>query len=142
MVFFLIIKSKKNWIGYKGLRNLTPVLWRYLTYQEMSNINFAELVKNPKMNTTKPNYIYTEAVAQRCSVKQVFLEISQNLQENTCARVTFLIKLTKRLWHRFFPVNFAKFLRTSFFTKILRWLLLFISRLGDRYLWIFRRGLF
>ena len=27
-----------------------------------------------------------------CSVKKVFLEISQNLQENTCARVSFLIK--------------------------------------------------
>ena len=28
----------------------------------------------------------TEAVAQRCSVKKVFLEISQNSQENTYAR--------------------------------------------------------
>ena len=34
-----------------------------------------------------------EAVAQRCSVKKMFLEISQNSQENTCARVSFLIKL-------------------------------------------------
>ena len=33
-----------------------------------------------------------EAVVQRCSVKKVFLEISQNSQENTCARVLFLIK--------------------------------------------------
>ena len=31
----------------------------------------------------------SEAVAQRCSVKKVFLEISQNLQENTCARVFY-----------------------------------------------------
>ena len=30
---------------------------------------------------------------RRCSVKKVFLEISQNSQENTCARVSFLIKL-------------------------------------------------
>ena len=37
-----------------------------------------------------------EAVIQRCSVKQVFLEISQNLQEDTCARVSFLIKLKAR----------------------------------------------
>ena len=35
----------------------------------------------------------TEAVVWRCSVEKVFLEISQNLQENTCARVSFLIKL-------------------------------------------------
>ena len=30
-----------------------------------------------------------EAVAQRCSVEKVFLEISQNSRENTCARVSF-----------------------------------------------------
>ena len=35
----------------------------------------------------------SEAVVQRCSAKKVFLEISQNSQENTCARVSFLIKL-------------------------------------------------
>ena len=29
---------------------------------------------------------------QRCSVKKVFLEISQNLPENTCVGVAFLIK--------------------------------------------------
>ena len=29
----------------------------------------------------------------RCSVEKVFLEISQNSQENTCARASFLIKL-------------------------------------------------
>ena len=34
-----------------------------------------------------------EAVVRRCSVKKVFLEISQNSQENTCARASFLIKL-------------------------------------------------
>ena len=36
---------------------------------------------------------FAEAVVQRCSAKKVFLEISQNSQENTCARVCFLIKL-------------------------------------------------
>ena len=39
------------------------------------------------------NLLSPEAVAQRCSVEKVFLEISQNSQENTCARVYFLIKL-------------------------------------------------
>ena len=37
--------------------------------------------------------VITEAVVQRCSVKKMFLEVSQNSQENTCARVSFLIKL-------------------------------------------------
>ena len=35
----------------------------------------------------------SEAVAYMCSVKKVFLEISKNLQNNTCARASFLIKL-------------------------------------------------
>ena len=30
--------------------------------------------------------------------------------------------LKKRLWHRRFPVNFAKFLRTPFLTEHLQWL--------------------
>ena len=32
--------------------------------------------------------------------------------------------LKKRLWHRCFPVNFAKFLRTPFLAEHLWWLLL------------------
>ena len=34
-----------------------------------------------------------EVVVEGCSVKKVFLKISQNSQENTSARVSFLIKL-------------------------------------------------
>ena len=53
-----------------------------------------------------------EAVVQRCSIKKVFLEI----------RPATLLK--KRLWHKCFPVNFAKFLRTPFFIEQPWWLLL------------------
>ena len=52
---------------------------------------------------------------QRCSVKKTLLEISQDSQENTCAIVSLL---KKKLWHRCFPVNFAKFLRTPFLQNI------------------------
>ena len=40
-----------------------------------------------------PQAQLSDAVVQRCSVKKVFLEISQYSQENTFARVCFLIKL-------------------------------------------------
>ena len=44
-----------------------------------------------------------EAVAQKCSVKKVFLEITQNSQENTCARVSFSVypKDFLKFWKRF-----------------------------------------
>ena len=45
-----------------------------------------------------PRYFlwFLEAVAQRCSVKKVFLKISQSSQESTCARASFLIKFIKK----------------------------------------------
>ena len=38
-------------------------------------------------------YLTSEAVVPRCSVKKVFLELSQNSQENTRARFSLLVKL-------------------------------------------------
>ena len=73
----------------------------------------------------------SEAVVQRCSVKKGVLgnftkftgkHLSQSLYFNKVAGPATLLK--KRLWHRCFPVNFAKFPRTPFFTEHLRWLLL------------------
>ena len=65
-----------------------------------------------------------EAATEGVLQEKKFLAISQNSQENTSARASFLIKLQasglqlylkKRLWRRCFPVNFAKFLiRTPF----------------------------
>ena len=46
-----------------------------------------------KKSKTWSEEAIAEAVVQRCSVKKAFLKISQNSQENTCARVSFLIKL-------------------------------------------------
>ena len=71
-----------------------------------------------------------EAATGGVLLEKVFLEILLNSQENTCARASFLLKLPatflkKRPWHSCFPVNLAKFLRTSSsLTEHLRWLLL------------------
>ena len=54
-------------------------------------------------------------------MKRASLEILQNSQENTCARVS---SLKKELWRKCFPVDFAKFLRIPFPTEYLQWLLL------------------
>ena len=50
----------------------------------------------------------------RGSRQETFLEISQNSRENTYAREPATL-LKKSLWHRCFPVNFTKFLRTFFY---------------------------
>ena len=52
-----------------------------------------------------------EAVVQRCSVKKVFLEISQNSQENTFARVSFL----KSCRPEVFSCEFSENSKNTFF---------------------------
>ena len=42
--------------------------------------------------------------------------------------------LKKRLWHRCFPVNFVKSLRTPFLTEHVRWLLLNVELYSINYL--------
>ena len=61
-------------------------------------------------------------------------------QENTCARDSF----SEILWHRCFPVNFAEFLRTPFFTEHFRWLFLRFRHqldLTHRSIWFFSNAM-
>ena len=54
----------------------------------------------------------TEAVTQRCSVKCVFRNFAKFTGKHLRLSLIFNKLLKKRLWHRCFPVNSAKFLRT------------------------------
>ena len=63
-----------------------------------------------------------EVVAQTCSVKKVYLEISQNSQENICARVSFLIKLAcnfikKETLAQVFSCEFCEISKNTIFTE-------------------------
>ena len=90
---------------------------------------------------TEHIFLNREAVVRRCCVKKVFLEISQISQENTWARVSFLIKLQaklrlqlhqeKKIWCKCFPVNFAKFLRTPPLQSTSRRLLLALLKVSE-----------
>ena len=61
-------------------------------------------------------------------------EISQNSQDNTCARYYFF---RKSLWHRCSPVNFAKFIRTTFLQNTSRRLLLTFASWHQKKAWSF-----
>ena len=51
----------------------------------------------------------------------MFLEISQNSQENTCARVSFLVTFIKKeTLAQFYSCDFCKISKNTFFTKHLR----------------------
>ena len=61
-------------------------------------------------------FLVPEAVAQICSVKKVFLGISQNSQENNCARASLFKKfLKKETLAQVFCSEFYKIFRSTFF---------------------------
>ena len=57
--------------------------------------NFCKKLRSSKVANFRCNlyYQYSEAATRVLLCKKVFLEISQNSQESTCARASFLIKL-------------------------------------------------
>ena len=58
------------------------------TLAQVFPCEFSEISKNTFFYRT----LLVATSGQRCSVKKLFLEISQNLPENTCVGVAFLIK--------------------------------------------------
>ena len=77
----------------------------------------------------------SEAVTRRCSMKKVFLKMSQNLQKSTCLRVSFLIKTSgnfiKIEASPAFSYEFCEIFKNTFFMEHHRWL-----RLEYVFIWI------
>ena len=77
-------------------------------------------------NSINPFLVMSRSSHQRCSIKKLVLKISENSQENTCARVSFLIKLhacnfiKKETLTQFFSREFCEIAKNNFSTEHLR----------------------
>ena len=82
---------------------------------------------------------YNQKESLRGVCKKSVLKISQNLQENTCVRVSFLIKLQaeacnfieKETLAQVFSCEFWEIFKNTFFIEHLSWLLLNNVRWGN-----------
>ena len=59
--------------------------------------------------------LYVEAVVRRCSVKKLLIEILQNSQENTCARVSFSLK--EETLAQMLSCEFCKISKNTFYYR-------------------------
>ena len=84
----------------------------------MEYLNFCIFKSNAR---SQKSLLYFRSSQQRCSIKKGVL---WNFVKFIGLRPANLLK--KRLWHRCFPVNFTKFLRTPFLQSTSGRLLLFI----------------
>ena len=80
------MSSRKIYLKFVQFSNICRILFLYTRKFFMRTIK----VKIIDRYSILSNIESIEAVVQRCSAKKVFLEVSQNIQEITCARVSFL----------------------------------------------------
>ena len=85
-----------------------------------SSLYIFSIIKN-RSNRSK---VFCEKGSPRNFAKFTGKHLWQSLFFNKVAGLRPATLLKKRLWHWCFPVNFAKFLRTPFYTEHLWWLLL------------------
>ena len=95
-------------------------VYLYLQQQKMTQ-QFLEITPNQIfIIAAMSKHLKIQAVTGGVLWEKVFLEILQNSQKKSLCQSLFFNKVTglspatllkKRLWHGWFPVNFAKFLR-------------------------------
>ena len=128
-----MLKQKRRyiWVGKILAKILKTSVYGFLSPRDPS---FSYFIMSYVMGKIRKKTWWSrdpEAVAQRHSVKKVFLKIWQNSLENTCPRVSFLIKLKdescnfikKETLAQVFFCEFFELLETCVVTESLRWLL-------------------
>ena len=76
-----------------------------------------------KLRSSHPEVFFKNGILRNFT-KFTGKHLCQSLFFNNVAGPRPVTLLKKRLWHRCFPVNFVKFLRTPFYIKHIWWLLL------------------
>ena len=116
---------------------LVTIFWFYLRYVPMvSTTSHDFTVWAPSVLPKLPQHdhqdhtesSHPDVFCKNCVLENFTKFTGKHLYEsfffNNIAGLRPATLLRKRLWHRCFPVNFVKFLRTPFFTEHLRWRLL------------------
>ena len=84
-----------------------------------------------RLSQKQPPELFYKKCILRNFPKFTGKHLFQSLFFNNVAGLTPATLLKKRLWHRCFPVNFGKFLKTLFLAEYFRWLLSFVQFLLD-----------
>ena len=135
------LKSKKSILEKKvniwTLPGYFPFFISFFCWNEISKKSSIKEHKR-KMENCKANHILDRSSHRRCSVrKDVLRNFAKVIEKHLCQglfmsgpKTCTIIK--KRLWHRCFPGNLAKFLRTPFLQNTSGRLLLFrVNRVSD-----------
>ena len=129
LLLFRLLKSRKlqkSKCKKIYIRRRPPKCWVQNTFNDNLRQNLRFLQHSSR------HYLHVRSSHQRCYVKIGVLRnftkftgrhLCQSLFLNKVSGLRLATLFIKRLWHKCFPVNFVKFLRTPFYTERLWWLL-------------------
>ena len=101
------------------LNNLSQILCNVNKNSDLTRFNMNRLSNMNLFNLTRLNMKLNVAY-----VSLKYMKIPSTISDKILPQPATLLK--KRLWHKCFPVNFVKLLRTPFLTEHLWWLLLYL----------------
>ena len=136
--------NKPKWNLHRSEFHFT---WTHVNVNNEVTLHQSEILPRSEISN---RFEFTSGLMQMCSHRSSGLEVFykkhvlknfekftgkhlwQNLSLNKIAGLTcFPVNSKEILWHRCFPVNFAKFIRTPFFIENLWWLLLFLNNSNE-----------
>ena len=98
----------------------------YFTQWNTDDSLSQSIIFGPLFRSSRPEVFCKKRILKNFT-KFTGKHLCQRLFFNKVAGLRAATLLKKRLWHRCFPVNFVKFLRTTFFIEHFRWLLLTLT---------------
>ena len=105
--------------GFKSMVNYTVNLFLFSFFSFLKEFTQTQILQifywYPVNNAISRQE--SEAATRVAPCKKVFLEISQNSQENTCARVSFLNFIKKEALAQVFSCEFCEISKNTFFTE-------------------------
>ena len=108
------------------IRRRPPKFWvqNIFNYNLQQNLRFLQHSSRYYLPRQKqPPEVFCKIGVLRNSTKFTGKYLCQSLFFNKVSGLRLATLFEKRLWHRSFPVNFVKFLRTLFYIEYLWWLL-------------------
>ena len=127
-IFIFIVISNVLSLAARNIENHVNYLWRSSIIYVRKGSKYTSAVVS--------DFTHWKSSHQRCSIKKgVLRNFKKFIGKHLCQSLSFNkveglrpeTLLKKRLWHRCFPVNFVKFLRTPFLTEHVWWLLVALS---------------
>ena len=113
----------KVWWVWRGLSSFMSLLLNHFIETTESSANLS--AKSLYLSRSSRPEVFCKTGVLRNFAKFTGKHLRQSLLFNKVASLRLATLLKKKLWHRSFPVNFAKILRTPFLTEHLWWLLLY-----------------